>query len=277
MDNLHNTPIDTLNKVQYNSSSSDNCDMEIADGSPLISIITITFNAESEIGPTLESLNRQTFRNFEHLVIDGASSDNTLSIVKEMSPDSIVISEPDKGLYDAMNKGLRAAKGEYVLFLNAGDSLHSSDILQRYADRQGANIIYGDTIIVDSERNFIKPRHLSAPKKLTFKSFSKGMLVCHQAFMVRRSISPEYDLQYRFSADYEWTLKCLRSSDPTHNVNIEAIAIDYLSDGLTDKNHKASLQERYRIMCRYYGTVPTILRHIGFAVRSILRKFHHHS
>lgn len=277
MDNLQNTPGDTLNKVQDNSSSSDNCDMEIADGSPLISIITITYNAESEIGPTLESLNRQTFRNFEHLVIDGASSDNTLAMVKEMSPDSIVISEPDKGLYDAMNKGLRAAKGEYVLFLNAGDSLHSPDILRRYAERRGANIIYGDTIIVDSERNFIKPRHLSAPKKLTFKSFSKGMLVCHQAFMVRRSISPEYDLQYRFSADYEWTLKCLRSSDQTHNVNIDTIAIDYLSDGLTDKNHKASLKERYKIMCRYYGTLPTILRHIGFAVRNILRKFHLHS
>lgn len=277
MDNLQNTSGDTLNKVQDNSSSSDNCDMEIADGSPLISIITITYNAESEIGHTLESLNRQTFRNFEHLVIDGASSDNTLAIVKEMSPDSIVISEPDKGLYDAMNKGLRAAKGEYVLFLNAGDSLHSPDILRRYAERRGANIIYGDTIIVDSERNFIKPRHLSAPKKLTFKSFSKGMLVCHQAFMVRRSISPEYDLQYRFSADYEWTLKCLHSSDPTHNANIEAIAIDYLSDGLTDKNHKASLKERYKIMCRYYGTLPTILRHIGFAVRNILRKFHLHS
>lgn len=277
MDNLQNTHSNTLNKVQDNSSSNDNCDMEIADGSPLISIITITYNAESEIRPTLESLNRQTFRNFEHLVIDGASSDNTLSIVKEMSPDSIVISEPDKGLYDAMNKGLRAAKGEYVLFLNAGDSLHSPDILRRYADQRGANIIYGDTIIVDSERNFIKPRHLSAPKKLTFKSFSKGMLVCHQAFMVRRNISPEYDLQYRFSADYEWTLKCLRSSDPTHNANIEAIAIDYLSDGLTDKNHKASLKERYKIMCRYYGTLPTILRHIGFAVRNILRKFHLHS
>lgn len=164
MENLQNTHSNTLNKVQDNSSSNDNCDMEIADGSPLISIITITYNAESEIRPTLESLNRQTFRNFEHLVIDGASSDNTLSIVKEMSPDSIVISEPDKGLYDAMNKGLRAAKGKYVLFLNAGDSLHSPDILRRYADRRGANIIYGDTIIVDSERNFIKPRHLSAPK-----------------------------------------------------------------------------------------------------------------
>lgn len=277
MDNLQNTPGDTLNKVQDNSSSSDNCDMEIADGSPLISIITITYNAESEIRPTLESLNRQTFRNFEHLVIDGASSDNTLAIVKEMSPDSIVISEPDKGLYDAMNKGLRAAKGEYVLFLNAGDSLHSPDILRRYAERRGANIIYGDTIIVDSERNFIKPRHLSAPKKLTFKSFSKGMLVCHQAFMVLRSIAPEYDLHYRFSADYEWTLKCLRSSDPTHNVNIDTIAIDYLSDGLTDKNHKASLKERYKIMCRYYGTFPTVIRHIGFAVRNILRKFHLHS
>lgn len=103
------------------------------------------------------------------------------------------------------------------------------------------------------------------------------MLVCHQAFMVLRSIAPEYDLHYRFSADYEWTLKCLRSSDPNHNVNIDTIAIDYLSDGLTDKNHKASLKERYRIMCRYYGTAPTILRHIGFAVRNILRKFHLHS
>lgn len=258
MNNRDNTQPDTINKVQ----------------APLISVITITYNAAPVIRPTLESLKNQTFRNFEHLVIDGASKDNTVSIVKEMSPDSIVRSEPDRGLYDAMNKGLRAAKGKYLLFLNAGDSLHASDTLQRYADSAGnnADIIYGDTVIVDSDRKFLKPRHLSAPGRLTFRSFANGMLVCHQAFMVRRELAPEYDLQYRFSADYEWTIRCLKTADSDRNVNLHTVTIDYLCDGLTDKNHRASLKERFRIMCRYYGTIPTLLRHIRFLLRHIRHK-----
>lgn len=276
-------------------------DSSVSEAGPLISIITITYNAAPVIRPTLESLNAQTFRDFEHLVIDGASKDDTVSIVSEMCPDSIIRSEPDRGLYDAMNKGLRAAKGKYLLFLNAGDALHSPDTLQRYAeatclkdkdnlscpysgnDSEGhipavnnsgsgricADIIYGDTVIVNSERRFLKPRHLSVPQRLTFRSFANGMLVCHQAFMVRRDLAPEYDLQYRFSADYEWTLRCLKAADPDHNVNLHTVTIDYLSDGMTDKNHSASLKERFRIMCRYYGTIPTLLRHIRFLLRHL--------
>lgn len=266
-------------------------DSSVSEAGPLISIITITYNAAPVIRPTLESLNAQTFRDFEHLVIDGASKDDTVSIVSEMCPDSIIRSEPDRGLYDAMNKGLRAAKGKYLLFLNAGDALHSPDTLQRYAEATGLNgsripnamdntdsilscadIIYGDTVVVDSDRNFVKPRHLSVPERLTFRSFANGMLVCHQAFMVRRDLAPEYDLQYRFSADYEWTLRCLKSADPDHNVNLHTVTIDYLSDGMTDKNHSASLKERFRIMCRYYGTIPTLLRHIRFLLRHLRHK-----
>ncbi len=265
-------------------------DSSVSEAGPLISIITITYNAAPVIRPTLESLNAQTFRDFEHLVIDGASKDDTVSIVSEMCPDSIIRSEPDRGLYDAMNKGLRAAKGKYLLFLNAGDALHSPDTLQRYAEATGLNgsripnamdntdsilscadIIYGDTVVVDSDRNFVKPRHLSVPERLTFRSFANGMLVCHQAFMVRRDLAPEYDLQYRFSADYEWTLRCLKSADPDHNVNLHTVTIDYLSDGMTDKNHSASLKERFRIMCRYYGTIPTLLRHIRFLLRHLIK------
>ena len=186
-----------------------------------------------------------------------------------------------------MNKGLRAAKGKYLLFLNAGDALHAPDTLQRYADaaylnrnntpnadsrQRYADIIYGDTIVVDSARNFVKPRHLSVPERLTFRSFANGMLVCHQAFMVRRDLAPEYDLHYRFSADYEWTIRCLKAADSDRNVNLHAVAIDYLSDGLTDKNHRASLKERFRIMCRYYGTIPTLLRHIRFLLRHLKNK-----
>lgn len=297
MDNIDNNKPDTINKVQDSYMvpdtnkvqdadkvmSRDSC---LSDSAPLISVITITYNAASVIRPTLQSLNSQTFRNFEHLVIDGASKDDTVSIVRGMCPDSIIRSEPDRGLYDAMNKGLRAAKGKYLLFLNAGDALHTPDTLRHYADaarlngknplnadenadsrQRYADIIYGDTIVVDSGRNFVKPRHLSVPERLTFRSFANGMLVCHQAFMVRRDLAPEYDLQYRFSADYEWTLRCLKATDPDHNVNLHTVTIDYLSDGMTDKNHSASLKERYRIMCRYYGTIPTLLRHIRFLLR----------
>ncbi len=297
MDNIDNNKPDTINKVQDSYMvpdtnkvqdadkvmSRDSC---ISDSAPLISVITITYNAASVIRPTLQSLNSQTFRNFEHLVIDGASKDDTVSIVRGMCPDSIILSEPDRGLYDAMNKGLRAAKGKYLLFLNAGDALHTPDTLRHYADaarlngknplnadenadsrQRYADIIYGDTIVVDSDRNFVKPRHLSVPDRLTFRSFANGMLVCHQAFMVRSDLAPEYDLQYRFSADYEWTLRCLKAADPDRNVNLHTVTIDYLSDGMTDKNHSASLKERYRIMCRYYGTIPTLLRHIRFLLR----------
>ncbi len=238
---------------------------------PLISVITITYNAAEVITPTLESLNNQSFRNFEHIVADGASNDSTLDIIDSLSPASLVVSEPDKGLYDAMNKGLKRAIGKYVVFLNAGDSFHSYDTLQHYARAIHTNahsdIIYGDTVIVNNQRRVIRPRHLSVPEKLTFHSFANGMLVCHQAFMVRRDIAPEYNTAYRFSADYEWTLRCLPKSDPEHNINLKEIVIDYLSDGLTDRNHKASLIERFRIMQRYYGLIPTLFRHFLFLFR----------
>lgn len=244
---------------------------------PLISIITITYNAAEVIEPTLASLAAQTFRDFEHIVADGASKDGTPDIIRRLSTSSLVVSEPDGGLYDAMNKGLRRARGKYVLFLNAGDSLHSPDTLERYARAavRDPDIIYADTYIVDSRRNFIVHRHLSVPDKLSFQSFARGMLVCHQAFMLRRKLAPEYDTAYRFSADYDWCVRALRQTTPERCANLKCVAIDYLADGLTDKNHRASLKERYRIMCRHYGTVPTALRHVGFAFRAALRKLRH--
>lgn len=246
---------------------------------PLISIITITYNAAEVIEPTLASLAAQTFRDFEHIVADGASKDGTPDIIRRLSTSSLVVSEPDGGLYDAMNKGLRRARGKYVLFLNAGDSLHSPDTLERYARAavRDPDIIYADTDIVDSRRNFIAHRHLSVPDKLSFRSFARGMLVCHQAFMLRRKLAPEYDTAYRFSADYDWCVRALRQTTPERCANLKCVAIDYLADGLTDKNHRASLKERYRIMCRHYGTVPTALRHVGFAFRAALRRLTRHA
>lgn len=246
---------------------------------PLFSIITITYNAAEVIAPTLRSVDSQTFSDYEHLIIDGASGDKTVPMASgegdiPANPRRKVFSEPDKGLYDAMNKGLERACGQYVIFLNAGDSFSNNEILAKYAKAASpeTDIIYADTRFVDAERNVVGPRHLSVPERLTFKSFARGMLVCHQAFCVRRAIAPRYDLSYRFSADYEWCLRCLKATTPERATNLHTVAIDYLTDGLTDRNHKASLKERYAIMCRYYGKLPTILRHVGFACRAAIRR-----
>ena len=229
---------------------------------PLISVITITFNAESTLPVTLKSVAEQTFDDREHIIIDGASRDKTVDLARKYEGVRI-LSEKDKGLYDAMNKGLRMARGRYLIFLNAGDTFHNKDVLTHYARRgkEGDDIIYGDTVIVDASRRIIAPRHYSAPDKLDKRSFSKGMLICHQAFMVRRELAPEYDLQYRFSADYDWTIRCINNADPDRCTNLNRITIDYLSDGLTDKNKWKSLKERYRVMAHHYGQLWALKRH----------------
>lgn len=242
---------------------------------PLISIITVTYNAENTLLPTLKSVNEQTWIDYEHLIIDGASKDATTQIAKSIgTTHTRIISEPDKGLYDAMNKGIYMANGKYLIFLNAGDSFHSPKTLETIAHTIITNnypgIVYGQTQLVDSNRNRIGDRHLTAPKQLSFKSFSNGMLVCHQAFIASKAITSEYNLTYRFSADYDWCIRCIKKSPS--NILIPDILIDYLNEGVTTANHRASLIERFHIMRHYYGTCHTIFNHLKFIPRFIANK-----
>lgn len=242
---------------------------------PLISVITITYNASSTIPMTMKSISEQTFTDFEHLVVDGASSDDTILIARQMGRECLrIVSEPDNGLYDAMNKGLRMARGQYVIFMNSGDRFHAPDTLAAYASailKRHPDIIYGDTDIVAPDGKRIGPRHLSAPKILTLDSFSKGMLICHQAFMVKKNIAPFFDTDYRFSADYDWTIKCIKKSRPGNCINLNRVTVDYLSDGLTDRNKKASLMERFKIMALHYGGIKAVWSHLSFIPRAIKR------
>lgn len=234
---------------------------------PLISIITVTFNAADTLAPTMASIKAQSFHDFEHIIIDGNSSDATLEIAQQMAtPNMRIHRESDAGLYDAMNKGLRLAKGEYVLFLNAGDSFHSADTLQKYADvcSDDVDIIYADTIVVDSNRKIVGKRHKSVPGVLTPESWLDGMLICHQAFMARKNIASPYSLQWRFSSDYDWTLQCIEATSPERCVNLNTVAIDYLNEGQTTANHRKSLIERFHIMRQHFGFFPTIKSHIRF-------------
>ena len=243
---------------------------------PLISIITISWNAGKVIGRTIKSIAEQTFGDYEHIVIDGKSTDNTLDIVMELSRKKpIVISEPDKGIYDAMNKGLRIASGKYVIFMNAGDSFLDCRTLEKYAMEAGKNkydIIYGDTVIVNDAGDIICPRHLSAPQALTPRSYLNGMLVCHQSFMVRKSIAPQYDTAYKFSADYLWCLSCIKNTKADKCRNLNSVVTKYLAEGTTDKNMKSSLKERFHIMCDQFGMLMTVTVHLKFAIRFLIRK-----
>lgn len=243
---------------------------------PKFSIVTVTYNAGSTLEDTIQSVITQTYKDVEYIIVDGKSTDNTMDIVRHYQ-DHIhtVVSEPDKGLYDAMNKGLKLATGDYVCFLNAGDELHEDDTLQLIVhsllpDKELPDVIYGQTAIVDEEGHFLRMRRLAPPEHLTWKSFRHGMLVCHQAFFVRRDKAVPYDMKYRFSADFDWCIRIMKQSNVLHNSHL--VLIDYLNEGVTTRNHKASLKERFRIMCKYYGTIPTLVRHLKFALRLIYKR-----
>lgn len=255
-------------------------------------LITVTYNAEATIGRTLQSVAQQTYPHVEHLIIDGASTDGTVEKAQKF-PHARVTSEPDKGLYDAMNKGLRIATGDYLCFLNAGDTLHSPDTLAHIAQAVQAHIalsdqaraplasdglpvgiLYGDTHIVDAQGRFLRNRRLTPPEHLTWRSFRHGMLVCHQAFYIHRRLIRPYDLTYRFSADFDWCIRCLQESERCgmHTLYIKEPLADYLAEGMTTANHKASLRERFRIMAHHYGLLPTLLQHLWFVLRTITLK-----
>lgn len=269
--------------------------------SPLISIITVTYNAEHTIGRTLQSVEQQTYPRIEHVIIDGCSTDHTLShiqryVERNVSPalsdsDTIVspnhlirvIREPDNGLYDAMNKGIQYATGDYLVFLNAGDKLHETTTIEKLSslsgwERDHANyaVLYGETDLVDNNGIFLRHRRLKAPEKLTSKSFRSGMLVCHQSFYVRTDLAKAtpYDLRYRYSADYDWCIRLMQRAEKRRLrfLNTHLILTDYLSEGMTTKNHRRSLLERLRLMAHHYGWGTAITEHLWFVVRAIIKR-----
>lgn len=244
---------------------------------PIFTIITVTYNAEKWLERTILSVLSQSYSAIEYIIIDGGSIDKTTKIIEQYKAGiAYSVSEPDKGLYDAMNKGLKQATGDYVWFINAGDTLYSADTVQgivnKLAKRNNIpDVIYGETEIVDAESNVLGMRRLKAPKALTWKSFKMGMLVCHQSFIARRLIAPEYDQTYRFSSDFDWCIRCLKQASDIRNMNMTLS--HFLDEGMTSNNRKASLKERYNIMCNYYGKVTTVLLHGWFAIRFYTTKW----
>lgn len=253
-------------------------------------IVTCTFNADRVLQRTLDSVMKQTYCNVQHLILDGCSKDKTVSMVRayqhknqkgENAHEIVFCSEPDKGLYDAMNKGIEKATGDYLVFLNAGDTFPSEDTLEIVAGNVGEGeelpgVLYGDTDIVNDEGHFLRHRRLSPPKRLTWRSFKWGMLVCHQSFYARVDIAKtvRYNLDYRYSADVDWCIRIMKESERQHLPlrNVQAVVTHYLDGGMSIQNHQASLKERFEVMNCHYGLFTTVAVHAWFVVRSLFKK-----
>ncbi len=240
---------------------------------PTISFITVVRNNAEGLRTTLENLSTLPYDQKELVVIDGESTDGSLDVITEYADHiSYFISERDSGIYDAMNKGIRASSGKFLWFVNAGDRVRGIDELKALfaTDSPLCDIFYGDTLIVNEQGEELGLRRKPLPAKLSVNSLKNGMVICHQSFIVRRSIAPLYDTTYRFSADYGWMIECVRRAKSS--VNVGVVLSEFELGGATTKHHKASLKERYRIMKANFGLLTTIAYHIKFVFNAIFSR-----
>ncbi|MGN6395305.1 MAG: glycosyltransferase family 2 protein [Mucilaginibacter sp.] len=232
---------------------------------PTLSVITVVYNNVKDIERTIKSTINQTYNNIEYIVIDGKSTDGTLQII-ERYKDHIaqLVSEKDEGIYDAMNKGLKLATGDYVIFMNSGDEFFESTTVEKVFDTApDADIYYGETEMVNDARQSLGRRRHKIPEKFTWRSFKYGMSISHQAIYIRRTLTELYDRRYQLSADIDWILRAAKKAKTI--VKVEGYVAKYLIGGMSKSRHRQSLKERFNIMKRYYGLFPTVFNHFIIA------------
>ncbi len=232
---------------------------------PALSVITVVYNNVRDIERTMLSVLNQTYQNIEYIIVDGKSNDGTLQVIEKYKTRiAKLISEKDEGIYDAMNKGLTLATGDYVIFMNSGDGFYAQDTVEKvFASSPDADIYYGETEMINDEGESLGQRRHKAPAQFNWRSFKYGMSVSHQAIYIRRSLTEPYDPQYQLSADIDWIIRAAKKAKKIVNVN--QYVARYLVGGMSKTKHSQSLQERFNIMKQYYGLIPTVLNHFVIA------------
>ena len=209
-----------------------------------LTIIIPTLNAEEKLHITLDSLVKQTYQDFECIIMDGNSRDQTSEIVKTYHtkiPNLQFHSASDRGIYDAMNKGVALSTGEYILFLGAGDSLYNNKVLEQIhlqLNSAPCDILYGDIC-------FLPNQIVKQPEALSNRYFRSGKMICHQSIIARKETLDNYpfDLKYPFGADRDWLIHTFRNQNTF--VHIPVAIADYDTSGYTSLavTHKAVWME----------------------------------
>ncbi|MDC0988826.1 glycosyltransferase family 2 protein [Candidatus Pelagibacter sp.] len=219
-----------------------------------ISIITVSYNSENFIESCINSIISQSYKDIEYIIIDGSSKDNTLKIIQRYSRYvSTIVSEPDKGIYDAMNKGIKIAKGEIIGFLHSDDMYKNENVLSKVAkifkNNASLDACYADLIYVKKINTSRIVRYWKSSKFIK-GSFSKGWSPPHPTFFVRRSVYERYgnfNLKYPIVSDIELMMRLLE----VHNIQtqyLNEIWIKMRLGGLSNKNFKSILKQNKDIL-----------------------------
>jgi glycosyltransferase involved in cell wall biosynthesis len=242
---------------------------------PKISIITVVYNGEEYLEKTIQSVVTQSYKNIEFIVVDGGSKDNTLTIIKKYEDKiSRWITESDKGIYDAMNKGLSLASGEWVNFLNGGDIFYDDGVITNFvkALNSQALLVYGDSINVAPHfQKYIKP-----VPDLSKRTIRRSLGLCHQAVFANRKVVPKYDLSYRYKAEYNWVIDIVSSIEPASIQYIPVPIVYYSLGGFSERGMLKNLKEFIRVTYRRFGVTQVILNtfmYLKIFLRFIKYKF----
>ena len=216
---------------------------------PFISIVTVVFNGAVPLEKTILNIRQQSHTDFEHVIIDGGSTDGTVDVIKKYD-DKIAfwVSEKDQGIYDAMNKSLQFAHGKWLIFLNAGDTFYDENSLKSFVDfvdhaKERYDLVFGDVLVVDGDKEYIRSF------KNTFGFLLRNM-ICHQCMFYSRGVfekAGDFNKAYRMTADFDHLMRI-----KTLGLNIgkvPAVIARYGLDGVsaTEKGIRKIWDERIRI------------------------------
>jgi glycosyltransferase involved in cell wall biosynthesis len=217
------------------------------------SVITVCFNSEKTIEKTLQCIKDQTYENIEYIVIDGGSTDQTLIIIdKYADMIDVLVSEPDNGIYDAMNKGLKLATGDYIGFLNS-DDYYTDDIFEEYARALGCgkyDFVYSDAFFFNKNYKWIS-KGIEFGTNSFYKHVRKYQPFCHQTLYVKRKVYSQegsFDTSLEISADYDFFLRLLHSTNNYKGYYVNIVSCYFSVLGASSNFLKARLED---IQCRH--------------------------
>lgn len=248
-----------------------------------ISIITVCLNAKNTIEKTLLSIFNQTFKDIEVIVIDGASKDRTLEIIdKYKDKISHFVSEPDNGIYDAMNKGIKLATGDFICFLNAGDTFYDNNILEKVAQKLIKNpeckFLFGDAeYISEKGSKVVRYENMKNDFSIIFDN------ICHQSIFYHKSLFEQFGLysdKYKIYADWDFNINCL-AKNKVKAIYLQAIICKFQLGGTcsTPENKKICKKEKQLLIEKYYSEYKCFIAmndflrsNLGFIYKSFFKK-----
>jgi glycosyltransferase involved in cell wall biosynthesis len=245
-----------------------------------LSVISIAYNNLKGLKKTLEIFEKNSFQNeIELVIVDGGSNDGSKEFLENQKISKNWVSEPDKGIYNAMNKGIEMAKGDYLWFLNSGDFAFNEDAVQQLLKQleKSPDAVYAETMMVDEDGNELGTRSQISTRKLpdnlNWKSLKFGMNVSHQSFVIKKEKCLKYNEQYRHVADIDWMIACLKRC---HKIlKMDGVLACFAMDGHSSKHRKVSNQERYQVLNKHYGTINNAWNHAYILFRKILNHKKH--